>query len=94
MLSKKVRSAEEKGQKKTSNSPLVSALQQESEVPPKKARQSRDKRRFDKDTEQALRESMGATVCQEPPEQAPSRQGLKEGNFYTLKTKHNPHPYH
>lgn len=96
MLSKRGRSAEERDQKKTSNSPLVGrdkALQQEPEVPvgpPKKARQSRDERQFNKDTDQALRESMGATVGQDPesPEPAPSRPGLKEGTVYTLRHTH------
>lgn len=91
MLSKKGRSAEERGQKKTSNPPLVSrskALQQEPEAPsspPKKARQSRDERQFDKDTDQALRESIATTVCQQSTEPAPSRPGVEDGTVHTLQ---------
>lgn len=91
MLSKKGRSAEERGQKKTTNPPVVSrskALQQEPEAPsgpPKKARQSRDERQFDKDTDQALKESMGTTVCQKSTEPAPSQPGLEEGTVHTIQ---------
>lgn len=93
VLSKKAKTTEVRGQKEAVNSLANRAktLKQEPENdlsgPPKKARQSRDERQFNKATEQALKDSMRAvahTDHQESPIHTPSRQGLEEGTIQAL----------
>lgn len=92
MLPKKQRQ-EEKRHKKVANATLAGegkSSEQQSVLtsdPPKKGRQSRDERQFDKDVEKALRDSTreisnspdAAEVCQKTPEHTSHPQSVKKG---------------